>query len=110
MSNTRWNEILSHLRAEIESGARKPGDRLPSEVEIAAEWQVCRMTAHRAMSELTREGWVTRKRRAGTIVAPPRVPEPVVKVVKAVRHVALLCFHSNDFPQADYVHGFRTGL
>lgn len=107
MPNTRWNEILTHLRAEIESGAKKPGDKLPSESAIAAEWQVCRMTAHRAMSELTREGLVTRKRRAGTIVSAPAKEIPVAR---AIRHVALLCFHSNDFPQANYVHGFRAGL
>ncbi len=119
MSTTRWNEILTVLRAEIESGARKPGDKLPSETEIAAAFQVCRMTAHRAMSELTREGWVTRKRRAGTVVAERGAEEAAglliasagsVAARPATRHVALLCFHSSDFPQADYVHGFRAGL
>ena len=106
MSNTRWNTILEHLRAQIESGAKKPGDKMLSEIEIAAEWQVCRMTAHRAMSELTREGWVVRKRRAGTIVASRSKSAGA----RMVQNVALLCFHSSDFPQASYVHGFRAGM
>jgi DNA-binding FadR family transcriptional regulator len=59
MSSARWKEIADAIRAEIESGRLPIGDRLPSESELAARWGVCRMTAHRAMQELQRQGWVT---------------------------------------------------
>jgi GntR family transcriptional regulator of arabinose operon len=111
MPNARWDEIAQSLRDAIHQGTLRTGDRLPSETVLAAQWEVCRMTAHRAMVELEREGLVTRKRRAGTVVAERTAP-PVSDRNKAdkVRHVALIAFFINDFPQVDYLHGFRTGL
>lgn len=128
MSTVRWNEITASLRDLITEGQLQPGDRLPSEKVLAAQWGVCRMTAHRAMSELEREGLVHRKRRVGTIVIAPNETEPVGKAAEiidlvtsgmnsrfptlpgGVKRVALLCFHVHDFPQADYIHGFRAAM
>lgn len=98
----RWKEIADWVRASIGAGSLQPGDRLPSETEVAERWGVCRMTAHRAMQELQQAGWVTRKRRRGTIVAEPRLQRQKV--------VALLFYHMNDFPQVDYINGIRAGL
>ena len=103
----RWQEIAAALRGEIKTGALQSGDRLPSETELAERWQVCRMTAHRVMDELQREGLVVRKRRAGTVVAPPAAVSPTRPSLDSV---ALLFFHANDFPQADYIQGIRDGL
>ncbi len=60
MSSARWKKIADAVGAEIESGQLRVGDRLPSESELAARWGVCRMTAHRAMQELQRQGRITR--------------------------------------------------
>lgn len=116
MSAARWNEITESLRQSIAEGALRPGDRLPSEKVLAAQWGVCRMTAHRALSELERAGLVARKRRVGTVVREQQTEEDAsprhVPVPKGAgtRHVALVFFHTNDFPQVDYAHGFRAGL
>src|SRR5436309_1822887 len=107
MAVSRWGDIVASLQTAIQNGDLKPGDRLPPETELAAQWGVCRMTAHRARSGLHRAGWVTRRRRVGTIVqerAPVTIPPP------AQRRVALLIYHANDFPQVNYVSGFRAGL
>ena len=58
MAQVRWTEIADSLRASITQGDLRPGDRLPSEKVVSAQWGVCRMTAHRALSELEREGLV----------------------------------------------------
>jgi DNA-binding LacI/PurR family transcriptional regulator len=128
MSTARWNEITTSLRNLILDGQLHPGDRLPSEKVLAAQWGVCRMTAHRAMSELEREGLVHRKRRVGTIVALKTDMQPEGKADEITgdlmggvypgflprtpdtKRVALLGFHIHDLPQADYFHGFRDGL
>jgi DNA-binding LacI/PurR family transcriptional regulator len=102
---SRWNEIAKSLQSAIARGEMQPGDRLPSETDLAATWNVCRATAHRAMTELHRQGLVTRKRRVGTIVSHRK---PVVSPRKG--GVALLFFHHNDFPQVEYLHGFRAAL
>jgi len=126
MAQIRWTEIADSLRTSIAQGELRPGDRLPSEKVVSAQWGVCRMTAHRALSELEREGLVVRKRRVGTIVreaGAPGVAEEIVIGDEAdgsegaaaaaalpAGAVALLAFHMGDFPQVEYVHGFRAGL
>jgi LacI family transcriptional regulator len=82
MPQTRWQAIYDDLAARIETGELLPGDSLPSDDEIAAQWEVSRLTAHRALYELARAGAVRRTRGAGTIVAEPAAPKrPIVAAV-----------------------------
>lgn len=82
MSNSRWQAIYDDLQARIEMGELRPGDALPCDNEIAALWSVSRLTAHRALYELARNGAVRRTRGAGTVVAPPAAkPRPIVAAV-----------------------------
>ena len=69
MANSKWRESAEAIRGEIERGALKSGDHLPSETEVADHWRVSRMTAHRAMAYLQNLGLVNRQRRKGTTVA-----------------------------------------
>lgn len=82
MARSRWQEIYDSLLARVETGELRPGDALPADDDLAAEWGVSRLTAHRALYELSRAGVVTRTRGAGTVVAvraePPR---PIVAAV-----------------------------
>lgn len=63
--------IESDIERRILSGEWRPGHRLPTESELMAEYGCARMTASKAMSGLAARGLVTRRRRAGTIVAHP---------------------------------------
>lgn len=58
-------DILS--KRWIESAS--PGHPLPTENELAEQLGVSRMVVHRAMRELCREGYLTRRPRLGTFVA-----------------------------------------
>src|SRR3712207_372671 len=64
---TRYREIERWLRTLVE-GAR-PGDPLPSEAELCERFSVSRMTVRQALSELTNDGLVERRRGQGTFVA-----------------------------------------
>lgn len=63
--------IEGDIERRILSGEWRPGFRLPTESELMAEYGCARMTASKAMASLAARGLVTRRRRAGTIVAHP---------------------------------------
>ncbi|MCS6777318.1 MAG: GntR family transcriptional regulator [Chloroherpetonaceae bacterium] len=102
MSFAKWKHVADAVRARIESGALPPGTPLPSETELAREYGVCRVTAHRAMAELQRQGLVVRRRRQGTFVAYPQSDRPVF--------VAALFPLAGDYPQVEYLRGVRCAL
>jgi GntR family transcriptional regulator len=65
----RYREIEQALRARIAS--LRPGQRLPSDADLCAEFGVSRMTARHAMAQLADEGLVRRDPGRGTFVAEP---------------------------------------
>lgn len=69
---TRYAEIAEFLRGVIAES--EPGDRLPSDTELAAKFAVSRMTARHAVQVLEQEGLLKREQGRGTFVAPRTVP------------------------------------
>ena len=65
---SKARNIYLMLRERIGRGALAPGARVPSEVSVAAEHGVSRMTARRALSQLAAEGVVSRRAGSGTFV------------------------------------------
>ena len=82
MPSPRWQAIHDDLRSRILAGDFAPGDAVPSDDDLAAQWGVSRLTAHRALYELARIGVVRRVRGAGTVVAEKLPgPRPIVAAV-----------------------------
>jgi GntR family transcriptional regulator len=65
----RYREIEQALRSRI--ATLRPGQRLPSDADLCAEFSVSRMTARHAMGQLAEEGLVRRDPGRGTFVAEP---------------------------------------
>lgn len=76
----RYREIHDALRARIVSGAWPPGFKLPSEPELARRFDCARMTIGKALAALADQGFITRRRRAGTTVNAPRPQETVLAI------------------------------
>lgn len=61
-------QVRETLRDQIRSGVLKPGQKLPSEEDLAAKFGVSRMTVRRGISDLADMGLLYRRRGIGTIV------------------------------------------
>lgn len=61
--------IKRHITEQISAGTWRENQRVPSENELAEQFSVSRMTARRALSELTNSGVLTRSQGLGTFVA-----------------------------------------
>ncbi len=79
VGTTYHAQIEDWLAGAIAAGELTPGDRLPSEHDLAAWLGVSRMTLRHALSELVRRGLVTRTvgRHGGTFVAAAKLDQDV---------------------------------
>ncbi|WP_326681024.1 GntR family transcriptional regulator [Streptomyces sp. NBC_01237] len=64
----KYQRIADDLKAAIEAGEYGPGDRLPGESALAAQYDVATLTARQALKILRTEGLVETKRGAGARV------------------------------------------
>ncbi len=69
MPKPQFEIIKSHILQKIERGLWGQGDAVPSENQLAESFGVSRMTARRALSDLTGSGVLERVRGSGTFVA-----------------------------------------
>lgn len=73
MAATALHErIRTDIESRIISGALKPGDKIPSELELMGRYGCSRMTVSKALSALNSIGLLERRKRAGSFVARPR--------------------------------------
>jgi GntR family transcriptional regulator len=80
--NPIYVDIKRAILEEIDSGAIPVGARLTPEVALAERYRVSRPTVRQAILELAREGVVSRRRGAGTVVMPrQRLSYPVGRLL-----------------------------
>lgn len=66
-------QVYLDLRAALEAGEWRPGDRLPPERELAARYGCSLITVRRALTDLSRERRLERTRGRGTFVTRPPI-------------------------------------
>src|SRR3954470_20604963 len=63
-----YEQISTHVLDEIRRGVLGPGDRVASEMELAAQFEVSRITSKRALEVLREAGLIERIRGKGSFV------------------------------------------
>ena len=74
MAQSKYQQIADVLRTQISSGALAPGQRLPSEPDLAAQFDASRNTVRLAIALLTNQGLVLSRQGLGTFVHEPTRP------------------------------------
>jgi GntR family histidine utilization transcriptional repressor len=76
----KFVKIKQYIFQKIETGEWPEGFRVPSENELAEEFSVSRMTARRALQELTDDGVLIRTQGSGTFVASFKSQSSVLEI------------------------------
>jgi DNA-binding LacI/PurR family transcriptional regulator len=74
----KYLRIVESLRASLEAGRYRNGERLPSEAELVRKFGVSRMTAVKAMQHLQQEGLLVRRTGSGSYAAESATGEKPV--------------------------------
>jgi GntR family transcriptional regulator, histidine utilization repressor len=76
----RYAAIKHYFLNGISAGSLKPGDKLPSESELVARFNVSRMTVNRALRELQNSGAIVRLPGVGSYVAEPAPQSHIIQI------------------------------
>ncbi|GAA0333035.1 GntR family transcriptional regulator [Actinoallomurus spadix] len=103
-SDAVYLKIAAVLRDRIHEGRLKPGDKLPSEAEVSAEFGVARGTAREALKKLETDGLVDTLPAVGRIV---RSTEQADKTPRYRRIAAELiaAIEAGDYPPGSQLPG-----
>lgn len=85
MTRQSWNNIKEQVMEKLNARHWLPGEKLPNEEIMARDYGVARTTLNRALREIAKEGYLIRRRKAGTFVAVHPVRRAVVKI-PIIRH------------------------
>jgi GntR family transcriptional regulator len=80
-----YQQIIDVLFAKIKQGNLKPGDNLPSEAELRAEFHVSRSVIRQAIESMSRQGLIYTQQGRGSFVSPPRIDKPL-DVLQSYHH------------------------
>ena len=107
--------IQNEIMEKIHDGTYKPNDRLPSETQIKEIYNVSRITAEKALTELSLKGYVYRIRGKGSFVTPPdkwirksKLPSQVQQV--GPRRVGVVIPEFYDYHSGNIITGIVDTL
>src|SRR5690606_38140786 len=82
-----YEQVKDHISRKIQNGSWRPGQRLPSEHELVAQFGISRMTANRALRELVAEGRVVRIAGVGSFVAESKPQSTLLHIANIASEI-----------------------
>lgn len=80
MAQAKFLAVKQHILTKVDSGDWLEGHKLPSENQLAAVFSCSRMTARRALTELTEQGILQRFQGIGTFVASHKAQSSILLI------------------------------
>jgi DNA-binding GntR family transcriptional regulator len=102
---SKYPFIKATLKHRLLSGHYREGEPIPSEARLAAEFNVSRMTARRAVDELEREGYIFRVQGSGSYPTGKRFRQGVFRI-QALDEIAA----GQDSESVPYTRIISAGL
>ncbi|MEV0526741.1 winged helix-turn-helix domain-containing protein [Streptomyces sp. NPDC050439] len=72
----RWRQVADVIRDRIEDGTYPPRTRVPSVIQLTAEFGIANATAHKVLGGLRAEGLTYTEPGLGSFVSPADAPPP----------------------------------
>ena len=73
LNDRRTTPAADYIERQIEQGAWKPGDKLPTERALVEQFGIARNTLRKSLDRLEASGKITRHVGRGTFVAQPKL-------------------------------------
>jgi len=100
----KFAAIKEFIFSQIETGRWPEHSRIPSENELASQFNVSRMTARRALQELTKQGVLYRTQGVGSFVASAKSQSALLEIRNIADEIqARGHFHSAELVQLSQI-------
>lgn len=87
----KYYDIMEDLRKQILSGSIKPGEKLPSENELSADFGVSRQTVRKALQILQNEGYIYAEHGRGTFCSE------MMRHTRKSKNIAVVTTYLSDY-------------
>ncbi|WP_342436551.1 GntR family transcriptional regulator [Paenibacillus sp. FSL L8-0436] len=74
-------QLKNAVQSAIANGSFNQGDKIPTEIELAETYNVSRITVRKAIEELVREGYLTKRQGKGTFVNRPKIGRKIEHII-----------------------------
>jgi GntR family transcriptional regulator of arabinose operon len=101
----KYLQLKQEILFWLHSGRLKPNDQMPSENEIAEQFQLSRQTVRQTLGELEQEGWLYRVQGKGTFVSNPQTQKG-----QAVQTIGVVTTYISDYIFPHIVRGAEAAL
>lgn len=103
----KYLQLKEEILSWIAGGRFRPGDKLPSENELAEQFDLSRQTVRQSIGELVQEGWLAREQGKGTFVSRLRAER---RNTSGNRTVGIITTYISDYIFPSIVRGVESAL
>lgn len=105
-----YQKIMDDLAKKIANGVLKPGEQLPTEIALAEEYKVSRITSKRALTELENQEIIFRLQGKGSFVAEPTKASHLIDRMKDRHEILLIMPFAENTGMSAYAEGVVSYL